>query len=85
VRVFLPLGDPHKAVVIPEIAVGSDQGLKYVFVVDGDNKVEYRRVTTGNVQNGKQVILKDLKAGEWVITKGLLRVRDGVTVMPTRE
>ncbi len=47
--------------------------------------MEYRRVTTGTVQNGMQVLVEGLQAGEWVITKGLLRVRDGVTVKPTRE
>ena len=28
-------------------AVGSDQGLKFVYVLDAENKAQYRRVTTG--------------------------------------
>ncbi|HKI30249.1 MAG TPA: efflux RND transporter periplasmic adaptor subunit [Gemmataceae bacterium] len=84
VRVRLPI-TPQTAVLVPEVAVGSDQGLKYVYVVDDKDKVEYRRVTTGGVHDGMQVIDKGLKAGEWVVVKGLLRVRDGVTVTAHRE
>src|SRR5205807_2683925 len=35
VRVRLPLGEPHPALLVIDRAVGSDQGLKYVYVVDG--------------------------------------------------
>ena len=34
-------------------AIGSDQGLKYVYVVDAKNMVQYRRVTTGALQDGR--------------------------------
>jgi RND family efflux transporter MFP subunit len=84
VRVRATIGEPRMAVVVPEVVVGSDQGLKYVYVVDDHNKVEYRRVTTGDVHDGMQVITDGLKPGEWVVVKGLLRVRDGVTVEATR-
>ena len=33
VRVRLPVGRPHPSVVVPEEALGSDQGQKFVFVV----------------------------------------------------
>ena len=43
-------------------AIGSDQGLKYVYVVTKDNKIEYRRVTTGALQeDGLRVILTGLE------------------------
>jgi len=47
VRVRLPLGKPHMALLVSEKALGTDQGKKYVFVVNGKNIVEYRRVTNG--------------------------------------
>jgi RND family efflux transporter MFP subunit len=84
-RVRLVLGEPHKAVVVPEVAIGLDQGLKYVYVVDDDNKVEYRRVKTGTTHGKMQVIEEGVKPGEWVIVKGLLRVRDGITVKADRQ
>ena len=47
VRIRLPLGQPHPALLVIDRAIGSDQGLKFVYVVDAENKVQYRRVTTG--------------------------------------
>ena len=50
VRIRLPIGQPHPALLVIDRAIGSDQGLKYVYVVDAENKVQYRRVTTGALQ-----------------------------------
>jgi RND family efflux transporter MFP subunit len=47
VRVRLPIGSAHPAVLVAERALGTDQGQKYVFVVGDDNKVEYRKVRVG--------------------------------------
>jgi multidrug efflux system membrane fusion protein len=57
VRVRLPIGEPHPALLVIDRAVGSDQGLKFLYVLDRDNKVQYRRVSTGALQdNGLRVI-----------------------------
>ena len=42
VRIRLPIGDPHKALLVSDGAIVSDQGQKYVYVVGADNTVEYR-------------------------------------------
>ncbi|HEV3446168.1 MAG TPA: efflux RND transporter periplasmic adaptor subunit, partial [Gemmataceae bacterium] len=39
VRIRLPIGQPHKAMLIIDRAIQSDQGLKFVYVVDAQNKV----------------------------------------------
>ena len=58
VRVRLPIGQPHSALLVIDRAIGSDQGLKYVYVVGGDHKIEYRRITTGALQeDGLRVVL----------------------------
>jgi hypothetical protein len=38
VRIRLPIGEPHKALLVIDKALGSDQGLKFVYVLDKDNK-----------------------------------------------
>src|SRR5262249_40385783 len=38
VRVHLPVGTPHLALLVIDRAVGSDQGLKYVYVIDAQGK-----------------------------------------------
>ena len=38
VRVRLPIGKPHPALLVIDRAIGSDQGLKFVYVVDAKTK-----------------------------------------------
>ena len=57
VRVRLPIGKPHDALLVIDRAIGSDQGMKYVYVVDDKNIVQQRRVETGALQDdGLRVI-----------------------------
>jgi membrane fusion protein, multidrug efflux system len=81
VRIRLPIGQPHSALLVIDRAVGSDQGLKYVYVVDKDNKVQQRRVATGPLQeNGHRVISEGLKADDWVVVGGILQVRPHLVI-----
>src|SRR5208337_2715740 len=48
---------PHRARLVIDKALGSDQGLKFVYVLDKDNKAQYRRVRAGSLQDdGLRVI-----------------------------
>ncbi len=81
VRIRLPIGTPHQALLVIDRAVASDQGMKYVYVLDKDSKVQYRRVTTGAQQSdGLRVIEDGLKPDDWVVTGGLLQVRPRMKV-----
>jgi multidrug efflux system membrane fusion protein len=81
VRIQLPLGLPAPAVLVAAQAVGTDQGQKYLYVVDDGNTVHYRQVTLGPLQDdGMRVITEGLKRGESVIVSGLQLVRPGMKV-----
>ena len=89
VRVRLPVGQPHPAKLVIDRAIQSDQGLKYVYVVDAEKKVQYRRVTTGVLQpDGQRVIEPATKEGEgvnsddWIVVGGLQQVRQRLEVRP---
>ncbi len=82
VRVRLPIGEPYQAILIEEEALGTDQGQKFLYVVDAENRAQYRRVQVGKLQNGRRVILDGLKQGERVVVNGLQRVRPGAVVQP---
>jgi multidrug efflux system membrane fusion protein len=85
VRIRLPIGPPHPALLVVDRAVASDQGLKYVYVLDAGNKVQYRRVTTGPLQDdGLRVIERGLKPDEGVVVGGLQQVRPRMQVEPER-
>ncbi len=83
-RVRVAVAEPYKALLVAEraLAVGSDQGQKYVLVVDDQNVVQYRPVTLGKLDGQLRVIQAGLKPGQRVIVGGLLRVRPGMTVAP---
>ena len=81
VRIRLPLGRPTPSVLVAEQAIGTDQGQKYVYVVDENEKVQYRAVTLGQLQDdGLRVITQGLTADQRVITSGIQLVRSNVTV-----
>jgi multidrug efflux system membrane fusion protein len=81
VRVRYPNGDPHPALLVAEKALGTDQGRKFLLVVNEKNVVEYRPVKTGPLQDdGLRVIESGLKSEESVIVNGLQLVRPKVEV-----
>ena len=83
-RIRVPIGNPHKALLIPDRALETDQGQKVVYVVDKENKVACRPVRLGALHDGLREITDGLKPGERVIVNGLQQVRPGVTVESTQ-
>jgi RND family efflux transporter MFP subunit len=81
-RVRVPIGAPHKALLVTERALDTDQGQKIVYVVDKDNRVTTRLVRLGALHDGLREITDGLKPGERVIVNGLQQVRPGLTVEP---
>jgi multidrug efflux system membrane fusion protein len=83
VRIRLPIGKPHQALLVSEKALGTDQGQKFLYVVDAKNLVQYRPVKVGPLQSdGLRVILEGLEAGQWVLVDGLQLVRPQLEVKP---
>jgi RND family efflux transporter MFP subunit len=83
-RVKLGEGESHEAVLIRDSAVGTDQNRRFVYVVTGENRIEYRAVETGAVVDGLRVVRNGLAPGENVVVNGLQRVRPGAQVTPER-
>lgn len=57
-RVRVPIGVPHEALLVADQAVGTNQGQKYVLVVNAENVVEYRAVEVGQVHDGLREVLR---------------------------
>jgi multidrug efflux system membrane fusion protein len=79
-RIRLPNVEQYKGILIPDRAVGTDQGQKFVFVVNSENKVEYRKVKLGFLFEELRVITDGLTLKDRVIINGLQRVRQGAPV-----
>jgi RND family efflux transporter MFP subunit len=81
-RVRVPVGRPHRALLISDRALDTDQGQKIVYVVDNDTKVVARPVRLGALHDGLREVTDGLKPGERVIVNGLQQVRPGIAVEP---
>jgi RND family efflux transporter MFP subunit len=81
-RVRVPLDENPAALLIPDSAIGTDQGGRYVLVVNADNIVEQRKVQIGQLDDGLRVIESGLAAEDRVVTAGLLRAIPGQKVDP---
>ena len=91
-RVRIASGEPYRAVLVADTAIGTQQGQKYVLVVDDKGTVAFRPVQIGASQNdGLRVVKSGLKGDEQVVVNGIQRARPGSTVkaelaqMPVRE
>jgi RND family efflux transporter MFP subunit len=82
IRVRVPVNKEQDALLVPDAALGSDQGGRYVLVVTSENVVEQRKVRTGPLDGGLRVIESGLKPEDRVVTAGLLRAIPGQKVDP---
>ena len=82
VRVRVPFEQQQNALLVPDVALGSDQSGRYVLVVNGENVVEQRKVQTGPLEGDLRVIDSGLKPDDRVVTAGLLRAIPGQKVDP---
>jgi len=82
VRVRVPTGEIDNALLVPDTALGTDQGGRYLLVVGKDNVVEQRSVTVGPRDGALRVIEKGLKPEDRIIVAGLLHAVPGQKVEP---
>jgi multidrug efflux system membrane fusion protein len=75
VSVRLAASQDQNVLVVPNRALGFDQSKKFVYVVDADNKVNYRSVELGKSVDQGRVVESGLKPGDRVIVDGLQYVR----------
>jgi RND family efflux transporter MFP subunit len=81
-RVRVPVEQLENALLVPDTAQGSDQGGRYVLVVNKDNVVEQRTVRPGQIEGTLRVIEEGLKPDDRVVIGGLLRAIPGQKVDP---
>jgi RND family efflux transporter MFP subunit len=79
VRVRIP-GKPQPALLVPDVALGTDQGGRYVLVVNKDDVVEQRKVEPGQLVGELRVIEKGLAKDDRVVVGGIMRAIPGEKV-----
>jgi multidrug efflux system membrane fusion protein len=81
-RIKVGGGAPHRALLVDEAAIGTDQDKKFVLVVDAQDRVAYRPVSLGALHGNLRVITAGLASGDRIVVHGIQRVRPGATVRP---
>jgi RND family efflux transporter MFP subunit len=81
-RVRVPVQPPRPELMVPDVALGSDQRGRYVLVVDGNDVVEQRRIVTGPAVDELRIIESGLTQQDRVVVSGLQRAIPGQKVNP---
>jgi len=81
----VPGSPPHRGVLIPDEAIGTDQDRRIVWVVADDATVTPRVVRPGPRIDGYRLIRDGLKGDETIVISGLQRVRPGAKVTPQAQ
>jgi hypothetical protein len=68
--------------LVPDVAIGADQGGRYVLVVNKDNTVEQRKIEAAQLVGDLRVIEKGLNKDDRVVTGGVMRAIPGQKVDP---
>jgi RND family efflux transporter MFP subunit len=84
-RIRVAAAPPAEALLVPDVAIGSEQARKFVLVVDAQNVARSKPVVLGPAVDGLRVVASGLKPDDDVIVKGLMRARHGVKVAPLRS
>ena len=84
-RIQVPGSPPYQALLIPDVAIGTEQARKFVYVVDAEDIARQKYVTPGQIHDGLRVVKDGLAAEDRVIVNGLTMVRPGVKVAPQEE
>jgi membrane fusion protein (multidrug efflux system) len=68
------------ALVVPENAVYQIQDRAYVYVVGEELVARERLIETGERRFGSVEVLRGLEDGERIVSEGIIKLRDGITV-----
>lgn len=82
VRVRLHIADRPNTLLVPQVAVGSSQLGKYVYVVGPNDKVDQRYVTLGGDYGSLVEVTKGVAQGQSVVVGNLLKIGPGSPVRP---
>jgi RND family efflux transporter MFP subunit len=81
-RIQVAAGKPGEVLLVPDVAIGTEQVRKFVLVVDAENVARAKYVTLGPVVDGLRVIASGLTPDDRVVVNGLMRARPGTKVTP---
>lgn len=86
ISIIMPYENVNNALLIKDASIGTDQTGKFIYVLDAQNKAEYRRIEVGDIiDDTLRLVTGGLEANERYVTKALLKVRNGMSIVPIME
>src|SRR6476659_9315647 len=80
-RVRVPGSPPYEGLLVPDIAVGTEQARRYVVVVDDQDTARIKYVTLGQLTSDNLRVIKEgLGPDDRVVVNGLMQARPGTKV-----
>ncbi|MEO8141462.1 MAG: efflux RND transporter periplasmic adaptor subunit [Sphingomicrobium sp.] len=71
---------PRAGLSVPELAVVGEGDRRFVYLIDGAGKAKRTEVRTGARMAGRIEIVSGLRAGQKVVTEGVIKLTDGMQV-----
>jgi multidrug efflux system membrane fusion protein len=84
-RILIPGSAEYDALLVPDIAIGTEQIRKFVYVVDAENTVRQKYIELGSLKDKLRVVKSGLEPNDRVVVNGLMRARPGTKVTPLTE
>ena len=67
-------------------SIGTDQLGKYLYLVNDNNEVNVRHIEVGQlVDDNRRIVTSGLSPDERYVTKALMKVRQGMKIMPVEK
>jgi RND family efflux transporter MFP subunit len=82
VRIRIPGSGRHSAILVPDEAIGTDLNQKLVWVIDADNKAQYRAVQIGALHDGLRIVREGVSPDERIVVAGIQKMHPGLVVAP---
>ena len=84
-RIRVPGSPVYQALLVPDVAIASEQARKYVLVVNDQNVAVPKYVVLGDANDGLRVIKDGIGPDDRVVVNGIARIRPGQKVTPQEE
>jgi len=86
IRVRIPVAERAGVLVVPEKALSTDLGGRYLLVVGENDIVERRYIEPGPLESDNmRVVVEGLEPGDRLVIRGILKARPGLPVTPMTE
>ena len=80
IKAVLQLKADEKNIIIPKIALQSENGKYFIFTIDTKNTVKRKEITVKNIVGDNIIVTSGLKVGEILITTPDNRLSDGLVL-----